>query len=238
MKAAAAISPSWMRLGRPCRTRSTSRKINSCTATVNLSGRPAGDARPLTVEVVGSTGLRFGITGTMTDSTLSLLRAPNINATITVKDRGVVVGQVTNRALCGNPIALPVVLAALPRPVGWGYTLLAVMIGWVFFRADSMSGALSMLQAMAGLGAGQPTPFAASWYLTPELVLAMIAGIIGSTPIVPALSRAALRPAASGPIGPPIAWQAGVVLAVVVLLAASITQVALGAFTPFIYFRF
>jgi alginate O-acetyltransferase complex protein AlgI len=131
------------------------------------------------------------------------------------------------------------ILAALPRPVGWCYTLLMVMIGWLFFRADSLSSALSMLQAMAGLGAGQATPFAASWYLTPELVLAMIAGTIGAAPIVPLLTRAAGRPSeALGAMRLSLGWQAGVVLAVIVLLTASITQVALGAFTPFIYFRF
>jgi alginate O-acetyltransferase complex protein AlgI len=131
------------------------------------------------------------------------------------------------------------ILAALPRPVGWGYTLLMVMIGWVFFRAESLSSALSMLQAMAGLGGGRATPFAASWFMTPELVLAMIAGLIGAAPIVPLLTRAAARP--SGTLGATThstAWQAGAVLAVIVLLTASITQVALGAFTPFIYFRF
>jgi alginate O-acetyltransferase complex protein AlgI len=136
-------------------------------------------------------------------------------------------------------IGLGRALAALPRSVGWGYSLLMVMIGWVFFRADSLSAALSMLQAMAGLGAARPTPFAASWYLTPELVLAMIAGIIGSAPIVPLLSHAALRrPDGLGALQPSMAWQAGIVLAVILLLTASITQVALGAFTPFIYFRF
>jgi len=89
--------------------------FNSCTATVNLQGRPSGDARALTVEVVGSTGLRYASAITMTDSTLTLLRAPRINATITVKDRGVVVGQVVNSALCNGAVSLPVTLPVLPQ---------------------------------------------------------------------------------------------------------------------------
>jgi len=109
----------------------------------------------------------------------------------------------------------------------------------VFFRADSIASALAMLRALMGFGTGAPTPYAASWYLTPELVLAMVAGIIGSTPIVPLLSRAASQPTpAEGHARWYPAWEAGAVLAVVLLLAVSITQVALGAFTPFIYFRF
>ena len=53
------------------------------------------------------------------------------------------------------------VLNSLPAPVGWAYTLLMVMVGWVFFRADSVAGAWAMLQAMAGFGAAEPTPYSA-----------------------------------------------------------------------------
>jgi alginate O-acetyltransferase complex protein AlgI len=136
-------------------------------------------------------------------------------------------------------LGLATVLARLPRPVGWVYTVLMVMIGWVFFRADTVSGAWAMLRAMAGTAAAAPTPFAASWYLTPELLLAVVAGCLGSLPIVPALSRLATRAEAGAPASSvSAAWAAGVVVAVSVLLAVSLTQVALGAFTPFIYFRF
>ena len=34
--------------------------------------------------------------------------------------------------------------------VGWGLTLLAAMIAWVFFRAESLAGAWRILQGMAG----------------------------------------------------------------------------------------
>lgn len=34
---------------------------------------------------------------------------------------------------------------------GWGITILCVMVAWVFFRADSMSDALSILRSMMGL---------------------------------------------------------------------------------------
>ena len=39
------------------------------------------------------------------------------------------------------------------------YTLLVVMIGWVFFRADTLPGAIAFLRAMAGLTAAAPTPY-------------------------------------------------------------------------------
>ena len=68
------------------------------------------------------------------------------------------------------------------------YTLAIVMIGWVFFRAETLPGAIAFLKAMAGLTAAAPTPYTVGWYLTPELWLALVAGAIGSTPWVPALA--------------------------------------------------
>ena len=44
-------------------------------------------------------------------------------------------------------------------PWRWSYTLIAVMVGWIFFRADSLAGAGLMLQAMAGFGATVMTPW-------------------------------------------------------------------------------
>jgi alginate O-acetyltransferase complex protein AlgI len=133
-------------------------------------------------------------------------------------------------------------LARAPRVFGWGYTMLVVMVGWVFFRADSAVHAVAVLGAMAGGGAAQPTAFSASWYLTPELLLAAAAGVVGSTPVIQALARRASRPtsAESGVVVLDVEpqWSMGVVIALAALLVASMTQVAAGSFSPFIYFRF
>ena len=53
------------------------------------------------------------------------------------------------------------------------YTMLVVMIGWVFFRADTLPGAMAFLRAMAGLSATAPTIYTLRWYLTPELWLTL-----------------------------------------------------------------
>ena len=112
------------------------------------------------------------------------------------------------------------------------YMLLVVMIGWVFFRADTLAGAFVFLKAMAGFGAAAPTAFSVSWYLTPELWLALIAGTLGSMPLVPSLSRwehsGVLR------------WtlNAAAIAALSLILVASILQVAARSYSPFIYFRF
>ena len=119
----------------------------------------------------------------------------------------------------------------------WGhlYTLAVVMIGWVFFRAETLPGAVAFLRAMSGATAAAPTPYTVWWYLTPELWLALAAGAVGSAPWVPALS-ARLRRLER----PRLAWSADLLgtATLMALLAASIVSMAARTYNPFIYFRF
>jgi len=115
------------------------------------------------------------------------------------------------------------------------YTLLVVMIGWVFFRAETLPGAIAFLKAMAGFTNAAPTPYTVQWYLTPELWLALGAGAVGSTPWVPALAERCARAERPGmPWGVSLLGTA----TLMALLVASILQVAARTYNPFIYFRF
>ena len=149
----------------------------------------------------------------------------------------------------GAPPGLAVVPGLARRVGGHIYALLVVMVGWVLFRADTMAGAAGMLRAMAGLRQGLPTTYAWSWYVTPELLLAMVAGVIGATPVLPALARRlSARPQGahdgSLPGGPAAAavlgWAPSVAatLGLALLLGASIMLSAARTYSPFIYFRF
>jgi len=111
------------------------------------------------------------------------------------------------------------------------YTLAIVMIGWVFFRAETLTGAVAFLRALAGLTEAAPTPYSVGWYLTPELWLALAAGAIGSAPWVPAL--AARIDAGRG-------WSVPLLNTAVLLalLMLSIMSMAARTYNPFIYFRF
>src|SRR5205085_10503329 len=103
------------------------------------------------------------------------------------------------------------------------YTMLVVMIGWVFFRAETLGGAVAFLKAMAGITAAAPTPYTVGWYLTPELWLALAAGAIGSTPWVPALATRTMADHRSA-----FSWTMALVNTAVLaaLLVASILQPA------------
>jgi alginate O-acetyltransferase complex protein AlgI len=120
-------------------------------------------------------------------------------------------------------------------PLRHVYLLLMVMVGWVFFRAETLPGALTFLKAMFGFVTPDPTPFTLGYYLTPEVLLALAAGAIGSMPVIPALGRwraAIARTSAS--LGLDLASTAALML----VLFASIMQMAARTYNPFIYFRF
>ena len=105
------------------------------------------------------------------------------------------------------------------------------MVGWVFFRAETLPGALAFLRSLAGLTAAAPTPYTVAWHLTPELWLALAAGAIGSAPWLPALA-ARLDTGRSSSL--PLLNTA----ALMALLVLSIMSMAARTYNPFIYFRF
>jgi len=126
------------------------------------------------------------------------------------------------------------VLAWLPVGVQHLQTVLWVALGWVLFRAPTLSGAGVYLRALAGFGAPPDLVQLAST-VTPEVVLALIAGVIGSTPVLQQLRE---RRAAGGLdlAGGGARWLRDA--AVLGLLCLSVLQVASGTYNPFIYFRF
>ena len=111
------------------------------------------------------------------------------------------------------------------------YTLIIVMIGWVFFRAETLPEAITFLKAIAGLTTAAPTTYTVAWYLTPELWLALTAGTIGSSPWAPTL---AARLEKTNAWGLPLLNTA----ALMALLVLSVMSMAARTYNPFIYFRF
>ena len=147
---------------------------------------------------------------------------------------------------------------SLWRPVRHAYLLLVVMIGWVFFRAETLPSAIAFLRAMAGFGQARPTLYDVTWYLTPEVMLALVVGAVAATPIAPAIAAWLTRPSETGadvamtptieaaapawgrPRRSALAWvpSAAATFGLVLLLAASVMLSAARTYNPFIYFRF
>jgi alginate O-acetyltransferase complex protein AlgI len=126
-------------------------------------------------------------------------------------------------------------LASSWAPVRHIYVLLMVMVGWVFFRAASLPDAWSFLQAMTGHSTASSLEQPLALYLDSGVLLALIVGIVGSTPILPAIKRWCER---SASIGLALGSNAVEVLALGSILMVSGMLLAAGTYNPFIYFRF
>ena len=120
------------------------------------------------------------------------------------------------------------VLQRLPGVLRHGYVLLAVVLSFVLFNADSLAQAGQDFAGLFGFGSLSLTSAEALYYLKSYAVL-FVLGILGSTPVV--------RDAARRIDG----TKAGVVLEAAAMLALLIVCTAYlvdGSFSPFLYFRF
>jgi len=125
------------------------------------------------------------------------------------------------------------ILKKLWRPLQHIYVIFMVLIGWVFFRAESFKDAISFLGCMFSNLNDIKNPLL--HYLTPEMIIIFIVGIIASTPIlswinrkVSALSKLWLREV--------VLWCSSVII--FLLLLFSLAAVSGSTYNPFIYFRF
>jgi alginate O-acetyltransferase complex protein AlgI len=122
------------------------------------------------------------------------------------------------------------------------YTLLVVMVGWVFFRATTFTGAGQYLMRMAFLGSNSSAFFTLLQCVNRALVLALAAGVLGSLPLVPLLGSAFDRAVAAtqGARSWLVDLSAGIgeFVALSAIFAASSALSAAGTYNPFIYFHF
>ena len=120
-------------------------------------------------------------------------------------------------------------------PIRHVYMLVVVMVSWVFFRAETLPAATGMLQAMAGMGGTSELSGSLAMYVDVERVLALAVGIMGATPILPAIkdwiARSRSSALATGAHAIELVALPSIFLASAMLLAA-------GTYNPFIYFRF
>jgi alginate O-acetyltransferase complex protein AlgI len=135
-------------------------------------------------------------------------------------------------------------LERAPRPLRHVYAVLVVMVGWVFFRADSLPQALDYLAEMARPGHFAAPDAALSILLNAQSIAALVLGSFFAAPLLPALLKRLETPRAEPPRPDlpgrletrsvhalPIPWlAAGFVLSVAILAGSTLN--------PFLYFRF
>ena len=143
----------------------------------------------------------------------------------------VVWGLLHGAVLVLERFCLSKVLAKTWVPVRVTYTLLVVLIAWVFFRAESLSQAMSYVTALCRWSPAE-IQIVDLWCV--KLTWLLPVGVLCCLPV-----RAwviGLRPMATG-------WWPGlargaVAVTTVMVFWASISQVVAGKHVPFIYFRF
>ncbi|HQE60078.1 MAG TPA: MBOAT family protein [Spirochaetota bacterium] len=109
------------------------------------------------------------------------------------------------------------------------YVFLVFVIGWVIFRADSLSYAVDYIRNMFGLISEHKITFGMMYYVDTIEVIAFVFGAVCSVPVFKAIleikpEKKVLRAALNG-----------LLLMLFVLSAASIAS---STYNPFIYFRF
>lgn len=124
------------------------------------------------------------------------------------------------------------VMKKIPKPVSHVLTMLIVLVGWVFFRADTLADAAVYLSAMfAGVADFREAEYLVRQYL-PELVLCFI----GIFPVKDLCSRFFEKRADK--TGWVVTHEVSVKLFAVAVFALSYAKLVSGSFNPFIYFRF
>ena len=134
------------------------------------------------------------------------------------------------------------ILTSLPRAIRHFYALLAIVIGWVIFRADTLPEAAYFLGYMFGLIDGSAE--AQNWreFVNNEQYFFFLVGLVASTPALRWLVSRVITDRQIDVPGPrttngPVAIAIDISFALVLISICSV-YVASGTYNPFIYFRF
>ena len=119
-------------------------------------------------------------------------------------------------------------LQKLPNILRRVYVLLAVVISFVLFNAESFTQAGSDLAGMFGFG-GVPLVSAETLYYLRSYALLFIMGFIGATPLVRDTANRLYKHKAVAVLEPAV---------LILLLLVCTGYLVDGSFSPFLYFRF
>lgn len=132
-------------------------------------------------------------------------------------------------------------LNRLPQVIQHSYTLLIVMIGWVFFRAETFDKAFYFIKTMFGFGKGSESILYTSEVLQNNVVIAFILGSFLSTPIINRFffknkkDWESLMDISKMPeLKSTLSWYSIIIILWLFCMLSLVNQ----TYNPFIYFRF
>ena len=139
-------------------------------------------------------------------------------------------------------LALAKMLRRLWRPWQHLYSLWIICCGWVLFRAVDLAGALAYWRTMFGFGQSQGPGFNPAAYLDRKTLFILLAGILASLPVLPAIKRGYEQILAGAGSSSRVWLHGGSLLLtdvfLLIVLLASAMELAMASYNPFIYFRF
>ena len=131
-------------------------------------------------------------------------------------------------------------LNKLPGAISHFYLILVVMIGWVFFRAENLSHAITYIGYMFGIDNGENTDLYFS--LSNYNIFILLVGIIFSTNLRRVIQKLVLgqirKLQLSKRMWPKSAFEVGRVAFSFLLFIWALAELAQNSYNPFIYFRF
>ena len=123
------------------------------------------------------------------------------------------------------------------QPLRMLYTLLVVIVAWVFFRSDSLGYALHYVGRMFHLTGSAPANVFMMRYVQLPYILVAVLAVLGSTRLFQVLNEGWEQRAENHPI----AWhlrKLSILLGMVITLGIVTCFLVTGGYNPFIYFRF
>ncbi len=121
----------------------------------------------------------------------------------------------------------------IPSVIKRIYTILIVLIGWVFFRAVDLKYAMGYLGVMFGFVKSHNVGFTTMYYLDYFIIFIIITGIIASTGILSKWMNRIEEIRSNE-----VMFQAAKTVYIGIILLASAVFVMTSTYNPFIYFRF
>ena len=140
--------------------------------------------------------------------------------------------------LAGEHAGFSKILKNMWKPVQHLYLLIVVIVGWVFFRADSLSLAIVFLKSMTDFNNFQTTLFQFAQILSYESLYTILAGVILSTPVYPHFKKYIENIADKNTNKIALLIDMPRLVLISSLLFLCILKVASSTYNPFIYFRF
>jgi alginate O-acetyltransferase complex protein AlgI len=115
------------------------------------------------------------------------------------------------------------------QPLKHIYALLVIMVGWVFFRSESVGYALGYLKSMFGLNQGN-SAYDVTVYISLVASVALLAGVILSLPVSRYLNRLKQRFST--------VYSFATIVGLAGIFVLSIIEIASGYYKPFLYGAF